>query len=215
MNIDVGEKVHDAPGTQASRGGNAGLNFLTGLSPQSEQQSLLRQQVSYDVMQRVARMSDAEFNKLATRVAQNDSELVSILGRTVIEDMYLRKSMDKASEIAAARANVWCADRVFVLAAAMRHAHEIASHGDSSKTSKGRKGPALLNLRSLDLSFCKDLIRQYKSTYFHRNNYLEVGNIVFCRPKVQGEFGSGFRPLPMQASVENRSCAPGNCQPDV
>jgi Ran GTPase-activating protein (RanGAP) involved in mRNA processing and transport len=149
-------------------------------------------------------MSDAEFNKLITRIAHNDPDLRKIRGRTVIEDMYFKKSLTEASEIAAARANVWCADRVFVLAAAMRQAHETASNGSGrSKANKGCEGPGLLNLQSLDFSYCNDLLREYGGTYFAgRNNYLEVGNIVSCRPKVQGEFGTGFRPLPMQARVE-------------
>ena len=210
VNIDIGEKSRDGPGTPASSrsGDSAALGFLAGSSPeeQPERESSLRQQVSFAVMQRVTRVSDAVFNKLITRVANNDPDLGKIRGRNVIEDMYFKKALTKASEIAAARANVWCADRIFVLAAAMRQAHETASNGTGSgKASKvdGRMGPGLLNLRSLDLSYCNDLLRQYRGTYFAgRNNYLEVGNIVSCRPKVRGEFGSGFRSLPMQARVE-------------
>ena len=176
------------------------------------QRSLESQQASYSVMQRVTRMSDAEFNKLISRVARNDPDLNKINGKHDIEDMYFKKALTEASEISAARANVWCADRIFVLAAAMRHAHETAKNSDFSSgsekasSSKGRdnvEGPGLLNLRSLDFSYCNDLVKQYGGTYFaDRNNYIEVGNIVSCRTKISGGFGKGFRPLPMQGRVE-------------
>ena len=123
------------------------------------------------IFSRVAHKQNDIFNQLIQKISNNDHSITSIVGPTDLHK--LSKSSGK-NQIDSRRNNVWCSDRLFILAAAMRNAQDAEA---GANTGTLPRGPARIKLRSLDFSNCNDLDRSYTETsdYFvNHHEYLEI-----------------------------------------
>lgn len=91
------------------------------LSTTTEQE---RQQAvaAFRIFSRVARKQNDVFNLLIKNISLNKSNITSISGQKHLYE--LSKEAGK-NEQDARRNNVWCSDRIFILAAAMRNAQDV------------------------------------------------------------------------------------------
>ena len=117
------------------------------------------------IFNRIARKQSDVFNTLMQQISTNDKRRTAMSGSTVLYQQSIAEGKSKED---ARRDNVWCSDRIFMLAAAMRNAQE-----QQTQIGQVLKGPTLLNLRSLDLSNCGDL----NLSYVNGRNYF-IGRCV-------------------------------------
>ena len=125
------------------------------------------------IFNRIARKQSDVFNTLMQQISTNDKRRTAMSGSTVLYQQSIAEGKSKED---ARRDNVWCSDRIFMLAAAMRNAQE-----QQTQIGQVLKGPTLLNLRSLDLSNCGDLNLSYvngRNYFIGHSDYLQIDQKV-------------------------------------
>ena len=180
---NVSTSVPPSPSSNNTTTTQSSFTSSSSVTPDEITEEERRQAVAaLRIFNRVARRQSGVFNALIQNISNNNDKIKMIHGLT---DLYNRSILEGKSVQDARRDNVWCSDRIFILAAAMRNAQEQRALQNSVL-----KGPALLNLRTIDLSNCHDLNLSYtnSSNYFiDHNEYLSIEQKVHVVIKQENE----------------------------
>ena len=162
-------------GGSSNTSGGSNISSKQASSDASSEEERKQAVAALHIFSRVANKQNEVFNELVRKVSENDESVAYIDGGSVgIRDSLFSRSVrsGKTSDVAR-RNNVWCSDRVFILAAAMRRAQESCSRNGEGDNQL--RGPSMLKLRELDFSHCNDLDRWYEHDYYVKHKrYLEI-----------------------------------------
>ena len=162
-------------GGSSNTSGGSNISSKQASSDASSEEERKQAVAALHIFSRVANKQNEVFNELVRKVSENDESVAYIDGGSVgIRDSLFSRSVrsGKTSDVAR-RNNVWCSDRVFILAAAMRRAQESCSRNGEGDNQL--RGPSMLKLRELDFSHCNDLDRWYEHDYYvDHKRYLEI-----------------------------------------
>jgi len=154
---------------------SSGSNSMAASSDASSEEERKQAVAALHIFSRVANKQNEVFNELVRKVSENDESVAYIDGGngSIRDSLFSRSVRSGKTSDVARRNNVWCSDRVFILAAAMRRAQESCSRNGEGDNQL--RGPSMLKLRELDLSHCNDLDRWYEHDYYvDHKRYLEI-----------------------------------------